>query len=272
VLRVLVGNLYDFDPMSNTVSKADMEEIDRWAMAKYADCAQRIVAAYDDYDYPAIYQLANTLITVDLSAFYVDVTKDRMYTFGAASKARRSGQTAMYRMAEGLARLLAPILSFTMDELWRTLPGPRSASVHLERFPDDVAEWVDADLLARWAALGNVRDQVNAVLEQRRQDKVIGGNLSATVRLESRADTLSLLRAYEAFLPTLFGVSQVSVVEIAEAGSTEPEAPSLTVVVGRADGIKCERCWRYVPEVGQNEAFKGICGRCVDALAGPGSR
>ena len=112
-----------------------MEEIDRWLLARYAECATRIVKAYDDYDYPTVFQAANQFITVDVSAFYVDVTKDRMYTFGASSEARRSGQTAMFVVVDGLARLLAPILSVTMDELWRGLPGQREPSVHMALFP-----------------------------------------------------------------------------------------------------------------------------------------
>ena len=127
VLRVLVANLYDFDPADESVPVARMEEIDRWLLARYAECATRIVKAYDDYDYPTVFQTANQFITVDVSAFYVDVTKDRMYTFGASSEARRSGQTAMFIVVDGLARLLAPILSVTMDELWRGLPGPARA-------------------------------------------------------------------------------------------------------------------------------------------------
>jgi isoleucyl-tRNA synthetase len=266
VLRVLVANLYDFAPASHLVPPASMEEIDRWAMAKYADCAERIVRAYDDYDYPAIYQLANTLVTVDLSAFYVDVTKDRMYTFGAASGARRSGQTAMYLIADGLARLLAPILSITMDELWRTLPGEREPSVHMTLFPHDLARWRNEPLLAQWAALGAVRTQVNVALEEKRQEKVIGANLSARVRLAAGGETRALLARYESFLPTLFGVSQVT---IGGAGDSGADAAGLSVAVERADGVKCDRCWRYVPEVSEDGEFKGLCLRCVDALAGP---
>ena len=181
VIRVLVANLYDFDPKDDSVPKARMLEIDRWALAKYADAAEQIVKAYDDYDYPAIFQIANQLITVDLSAFYVDVTKDRMYTFGAKSEARRSGQTAMFTIVDGLARLLAPILSVTMDELWRMLPGAREESVHMALFPRELDQWKDAALLERWAALADVRDQVNLQLEEKRKDKTIAANLSARV-------------------------------------------------------------------------------------------
>jgi isoleucyl-tRNA synthetase len=263
VLRVLMGNLYDFDPKDDSVPKPRMVEIDRWALAKYADAAERMVASYAEYDYPAVFHAANHLITVDLSAFYVDVTKDRMYTFGAKSEARRSGQTAMFLIVDGLARLLAPILSVTMDELWRLLPGDREASVHVALFPTDLAQWKDAPLLERWAALGTVRDQVNLQLEQKRQEKVISANLSAQVTLAASGQTAGLLSDYGEFLPTLFGVSNVRVEDrtVTDDG--------VEVAVEKADGIKCERCWRYVPEVSQSPELAGICSRCVDALAEP---
>ena len=123
--RILVANLYDFDPATDMVAPDRLEAVDRYALARYAEAAQRIVRAYDAYDFPIIFQSLNTLATVDLSAFYVDVTKDRMYTFGARSQGRRSAQTVMYLMADGLARLLAPILPVTADELWRFLPGSK---------------------------------------------------------------------------------------------------------------------------------------------------
>jgi isoleucyl-tRNA synthetase len=259
VLRVLVGNLDGFDPARAAVPLERMVEIDRWALAKYADAASRMVAAYADYDYPSIFQAANQLITVDLSAFYVDVTKDRMYTFGTRSEARRSGQTAMFLIVDGLARLLAPILSVTMDELWRNLPGEREASVHMALFPKDLDRFADAELVARWAGLSAIRDVVNVQLEQKRQDKTIAANLSARVRIEASGDRLRLLEQYVEFLPTLFGVSQVRLVPSAV------EPPLATVE--RADGVKCERCWRYVPDVAADGAFAGLCPRCVDALA-----
>ncbi|MEW6320403.1 MAG: isoleucine--tRNA ligase [Acidobacteriota bacterium] len=264
VLRVLAANLYDFDPATDAVPRAGMLEIDRWVMARYADAAARIVRAYDDYDYPTVYQTANQLITVDVSAFYVDVTKDRMYTFGARSEARRSGQTAMFHLVDGLARLLAPVLPFTMDELWRTLPGAREPSVHVALFPRDLDPWLAPDLVERWSRLGAVRDRVNVALEQKRKEKVIAANLSARVTLGAEGEALALLTAYLAELPTILGVSDVALVEAVGAGAT-PE--TVTVAVDRADGIKCDRCWRVVPEVSRAPEFQGLCPRCVDALA-----
>ncbi len=281
VLRVLVANLYDFDPASDAVPRSRMLEIDRWAMARYAEAAERIVEAYEDYDYPTVYQTANQLITVELSAFYVDVTKDRMYTLGRKSEARRSGQTSMFHIADGLARLLAPILPFTTDELWRTLPGDRDRSVHLARFPRDLQQWLAPDLIERWSQLSAVRDQVNVALERKRQEKLITASLSAKVRLEASGGTLALLQAYRDELATIFGVSQVTLhAGAAEGGGAEspepldaarggPKAASVTVVVEKADGVKCDRCWRYVPSVSAAPEFMGICDRCVDALTGP---
>jgi isoleucyl-tRNA synthetase len=264
VLRVLLANLYDFDPAADVLSRDQMLEVDRWAMARYAAVATRVVKAYEDYDYPAIYQAANQFITVDLSAFYVDITKDRMYTFGAKSDARRSGQTAMFYIVDGLARLLAPILPFTMDEVWRNLPGERAASVHLETFPTALDEWRDDGLLDRWTQLGTVRESVNAALEEKRQQKVITSNLSARVGLAASGALAQLLGQYRDDLPTLFGVSQVELDQTLTADGEE----GVRVRVDRADGVKCERCWRFVPSVNAD----GICGRCVEALAEPVSR
>ena len=265
VIRVLVANLYDFDPKDDALPKAKLLEIDRWALARYAEAAEKIVKAYEDYDYPGIFQAANQLITVDLSAFYVDVTKDRMYTFGAKSEARRSGQTAMFTIVDGLTRLLAPVLSVTMDELWRMLPGPREESVHMALFPRDLDQWKDAALLERWTALVAVRDQVNLQLEEKRKDKTIAANLSARVVVEAAGDTAKLLNAYRDFLPTLFGVSEVELKP--QAPSPTPDGPR--VVVERATGTKCERCWRYVPSVSAEPDRTGLCPRCVEALAEP---
>jgi len=264
VIRVLVANLYDFDPKDDSVPNAKMLEIDRYVLAKYADAAEKMIKAYDEYDYPAIFQIANQLITVDLSAFYVDVTKDRMYTYGAKSEARRSGQTAMFTIVDGLARLLAPVLSVTMDELWRMLPGEREESVHMALFPRELDQWKDAQLLERWAALVAVRDQVNLQLEERRKDKTIAANLSARVAIEAGDETAKLLNDYRDFLPALFGVSEV------ELKPASPQAPKpAAVAVDRATGTKCERCWRYVPEVSSEPDRTGLCPRCVEALAEP---
>jgi isoleucyl-tRNA synthetase len=261
--RILVANLYDFDPARDMVPLDKMEEVDRYALARFGEAAQRMIKAYDEYDFPTVFQSLNTLATVDLSAFYVDVTKDRMYTYGARSQARRSGQTAMYLMADGLSRLMAPILPFTSDELWRHTPGQRSESVHLEVFPT-VEHLLNPELVERWARLIAVRDTVNAALEEQRKTKVIGNSLSAKVRLAAQGAIGVLLHRYREQLPMLFIVSDVAL----DIGP-EDAADDVRVVVERAGGVKCERCWRYVPAVATEAERAGICDRCVEALAEP---
>ena len=277
VLRVLLGNLFDFDPSADTVPPSRMLEIDRWVMARYAGVVANILKAYDHCDYPTIYQEANAFITVDLSAFYVDITKDRMYTLGAKSEARRSGQTAMLFIVDGLARLLAPILPFTMEEVWHNLPGDRERSVHLALFPSDFASWENSALSERWKALRSIRDKVNVELENERQAKTISSNLSARIVLEFEGDALALLQQYQDSLPTLFGVSDVGVGPIqvssgfAGDGGSMVSPPS-NICVRKADGVKCDRCWRYVPSIRTDPDWAGICNRCVEALAEPVNR
>ena len=266
-LRYLLSNLHDFDPALDTVAPAQMEEVDRYILARYGDVANKIRNAYEAYDYSTIFQAVNAFITVDLSAFYADVSKDRLYTFAAGSKERRSAQTAMFVMTDGLARLLAPILSFSMDELWRYLPGTREESVHLSVFPagGDLDALIDRTLLDTWERLLRMRTAVNASLELLRKDKQIGTSLEAKVRLTASGEDLALLQRYEKQLPMLFIVSDVAVEH--NASATEDSKHDPGIIVSRAAGEKCARCWRYVPAISTNPADAGICDRCRDALA-----
>jgi isoleucyl-tRNA synthetase len=264
-LRYLASNLYDFNPATDRVPLEQRREVDRFVLSRYGATAAAVLRGYERYDYPGIFQTLNQFLTVDLSAFYADVSKDCLYTFAAGSPERRSSQTAMYEMADGLARLLAPILPVTADEMWRHVPGTREESVHLAEFPGDVERLVDADLDTRWTRLREIRDQVNGALETARQEKLIGTSLAAHVSLTAGGETAVLLRRYEAELPMLFIVSQVTL----ETTGTE----GITVAVTRADGEKCERCWRTVPDISREPLTNGLCSRCVDALGtGDGGR
>ena len=262
--RILAANLYDFDPQTDMVPIEALDAVDRFALSRYAEAASRILKAYDAYDFPTVFQTLNAFATVDLSAFYVDVTKDRMYTLAPASPSRRSTQTVMYRICDGLARLLAPVLPVTADDLWRHLPGPRSESVHLERFPD-VNGLADEAILGTWERLLAVRAEVNAALEDKRKSKEIGTSLGARVVLSARGPVAALVDQHRAELPMLFIVSDVTV----DAGPVEG-ADEVRVSVERAPGVKCDRCWRYVPSVSSEPDWAGICGRCIEALGGTG--
>ena len=267
-MRYLLANLYDFDPTADSVPETQLEEVDRYILARYADVAQRVLTAYDEYEFGAVSQLLVQFATVDLSSFYNDISKDRLYTFAARSSARRSAQTAMYLMADGLTRLLAPILSFTADELWRFLPGKREESVHVAVFPSsaELARFQDADLVSRWKQLVDVREQVLAEIEPLRKNKQIGSSLQAKVVLSATPAELALLERYVRELPMLFIVSDVEL----RAAPTDVEANSEArprVTIERAGGVKCERCWRYVPAVSSDPQWAGLCSRCQDALS-----
>jgi isoleucyl-tRNA synthetase len=247
-----------------------MEEVDRYILARYGEVGRRVLQAYEDYDYGTIFQAMNAFATVDLSAFYADVSKDRLYTFGARARERRSAQTAMYVIADGLTRLLAPILSFTADEVWRFLAGAREPSVHIALFPkaEDLQRLVDRDLLARWAKLTALRERVLAEIEPLRKDKRIGSSLQAKVVLTATAAELAFLEGYAKQLPMLFIVSEVELRSAPADVEAHTEATP-HVTIERAAGVKCERCWRYVPAVSREPEWAGLCERCQDALAEP---
>jgi isoleucyl-tRNA synthetase len=269
-LRYLAANLYDFDPTVDQVSLGDLEEVDRYILARYGELVTRILAAYESYEYGTIFQALNGFATVDLSAFYADVSKDRLYTFAARSRERRSAQTAMYLMADGLTRLMAPILSFTADELWRRLPGTREESVHLAEFPSaqSVSGWSDEALTARWDTLSRLRERVLAEIEPLRKNKQIGSSLQAKVVLTAVSQELDHLERMAADLPMLFIVSEVELrgaaPDLEKSGETQPR-----IEITRATGVKCDRCWRYVPSVSSEPEWAGLCSRCQEALAEP---
>jgi isoleucyl-tRNA synthetase len=256
-LRYLVANLYDFDPAAHALPVADLLEVDRYALARFAAAGLRMRAGYDAYEFASAFQAANTLATVDLSAFYFDVSKDRMYTFGATSRERRSGQTAMYLIADGLVRLIAPLLPVTADELWRALPGEREDSVHLAEFPAGLDALVDTALVERWERLIRVREAVLPAIEAQRQQKTLGQSLEAHVALTAAGETFDLLDRYRQDLPMLFIASSVSL---------EREGSEVSVAVTRVGGEKCPRCWRYVDRTVPDEAYQGLCERCADAV------
>jgi isoleucyl-tRNA synthetase len=260
-MRYLVANLYDFDPSSDAVPVPRMEEVDRYVLARYGELARRLVAAYDAYDYPTIFQAVNSFTTVDLSALYNDISKDRLYTFGARSRERRSAQTAMYMIADGLTRLLAPLVPVTADQLWASLPNRKAASVHIARFPEsgELLALADSELVQRWNQLVTVRELVLAEIEPLRKDKQIGSSLQAKAVVAAPRALLELLQRHATDLPMLFIVSSVEL---------RPSGDDRTVVtIERAGGVRCDRCWRYVPAVSSDPEWEGLCERCQDALA-----
>jgi isoleucyl-tRNA synthetase len=246
-----------------------MEEVDRYILARYAEVATRVLAGYEEYEYGPISQALTQFATVDLSSFYNDISKDTLYTLAPGSPERRSAQTALYLMVDGLTRLLAPILSFTADELWRHTPGGREESVHMALFPAaaDLEALADPALVERWNTLVSLRERVLAEIEPLRKNKQIGSSLQAKVVLSATTRELPLLEQYAKQLPMLFIVSEVEVrpapADVEAAAEALPR-----VTIERAAGVKCERCWRIVPTVSSDPATAGLCDRCRGALAG----
>ena len=262
--RFALGNLDGFDPARDAVALAELDELDRWALSELDRVVERALEGYQSYEFHTVYHALYNFCTVTLSARYFDIIKDRLYTAAPKSRARRSAQTALNYIADALARLLAPLLVFTADEVWENLPefktGALPPSVHLAEFPVARRDR-DAGLQTRWERLFEVRDAVLRALEEARTAKLIGSGLEAHVRLAAERKTFDLLEQYRAELRYLFIVSQVSVTLLAEGED------GVRVVVERAGGQKCERCWNYSERVGEFTRYPTVCERCVEALA-----
>jgi isoleucyl-tRNA synthetase len=258
-----LANLYDFDPRRDTVDEADLEEVDRYALARHRQLVSRVREAYASYEFHVVYHQLVQYCAVDLSSFYLDVLKDRLYCDPAGGRRRRSSQTVLHRILEDLARLMAPVLPFTADEVWPLVPGPRAESVHAAFFPAE--EGADDLVLARWAALLDVRAAVTKALEEARAAKRIASSLEARVEIRGRAPVLAPLEAHEekssVFPGNLANLFIVSRVDLAVADA-------LAVEVGRALGEKCERCWTYSEQVGRLPVHPGVCQRCAVILEG----
>ena len=260
--RYLLGNLYDYDPAADAVAEADMEPLDRWALETTARAGRRILKAYDEYEFHVAFHTLYQLFTVEMSAVYLDVLKDRLYCSAKASRLRRSAQTALFRILKDSLALMAPILPFTSEEAWEAMPAfpGKTDSVHLGLFPAFEGAGLDAALFEEMEALMAVREGVLKELEKAREEKRIGTSLEAAVTLSAPADLGPLLKKHEASLPALFIVSAVAL--------KEGSGPGLEVEVGRAPGEKCERCWNFSTGVGASRAFPTVCPRCAAVLEG----
>jgi len=259
--RYMLGNLSGFDPDADAVPAAEMAEFDQWILLRAEHLVERCRAWYDEFEFHKVYHNAYAFATVDLSSIYFDVLKDRLYTYAPRSHARRSAQTALYRLLDALVRLLAPIMSFTCEEVWTHMG--RTGSVHTAWFPEPAELSAGLDEAARkraadWDRLMEVRGNVLKSLETARNEKLIGAPLEARVRLSADGDLYPLLERYARHLPALFIVSQV---DLDNAGGE-----ALGVRVERADGTKCQRCWKYTTDVGSDARFPTVCGGCADAL------
>jgi isoleucyl-tRNA synthetase len=258
--RFLLGNLNGFDPKRDRVPETELLPLDRYMLARTRELTENILGWYERFEFHRVYHAVNEFAIVDLSSFYLDVLKDRMYTFAPTSQERRSAQTVLWQITETLVRLVAPILSFTADEVWEHLPAVegREASVHLAQFPAPAAIFSEdpAPLLEEWKQIFGLRDAAMVKLEEARQEKRIGKGLEAEVEVRVQCHQLAVLRRYASSLKEILNVSKVTVIE----------DHSQTVTALPASGTKCARCWNFMPEVSNYGIWQNVCTRCQDAL------
>ncbi|GAB4311135.1 MAG: isoleucine--tRNA ligase [Candidatus Sumerlaeia bacterium] len=268
--RFLLGNLADFHVETDSVPVEQMGELDRWALWQLAQLVRRVTDAYDEYEFHKVYYLTHQFCVVQMSALYLDVVKDRLYCEGPSDPRRRATQTVLWHITNTLARLLAPVLPHTTDEVWEAA-GFSPESVHLSDFPEAPDRWLDFPESSAWERLLEVREAVARRLEALRRGKIIGHSLDAAVTLRAPAGPLfDLLKRYSSQLAELFIVSQCCVEAVtersggpAEAGET---ALNLDVDVQKATGGKCARCWMISPSIGQSPEYPDVCPRCEDVL------
>ena len=272
--RFLLSNLDDFDPAQHAVDSEDLLALDRWVMDRAFTLQEEVKTAYETYQFQHIYQKVHHFCVIDLGGFYLDIIKDRQYTAKADGLARRSAQTAMYHVLEALTRWLAPIISYTADEIWQYLPGGRSESVFLETWYQGLIKLDDDSAFNRefWQKVMAVRAAVGKELEKSRAKGDIGSSLNAEIELYCNAEFFDVLKQLSNELHFIFITSNASVMAEhnapEEAIQTEIEGIKLKVVVSEHD--KCVRCWHQRPDVGKQEEHPELCGRCVENVAGDG--
>ncbi len=276
-LRYLLGNLHDFDCKVDQVPVNEMLELDRYILHRFNMLREKILTAYENYEFHTVYHSFSNFCIVELSAFYLDILKDRLYTYPVGSRGRRSGQTALHILLTGMVKLIAPILSFTAEEVWRYLP-PMSVdeeSVHLSQFPDPSNVVFDEDLAKRWEFLVVLKGEVSKALEVSRRNKVIGHSLDSVVKLELPDEYKEMVAKFEGELKYIFIVSKVELVDRLDSDGevfASEVLQGVKVFSERHPGIKCERCWHYFsPEAKEGKAGNEICPRCEDHLQASGA-
>ncbi|MBR2152967.1 MAG: isoleucine--tRNA ligase [Clostridia bacterium] len=265
--RFILGCIGDFNPDVNAVSDDKLKDIDIWALNALNNLIEKVTKGYEKYEYYNVYHAIHHFCVVDMSNFYLDVIKDRLYSEKADSETRHAAQTVIYKVLETLTLLVAPILAFTSEEIWGYMPHSASQDARhalYNEFPKTFEVKVDDEFIARWDRIHQIRDDVKKALENARNEKVIGSSLDAKVTLFAEGEILDFVKGVEDILPAVFIVSQV---EIAEGeGAFKGDVEGLSVSVAKAEGEKCERCWIYSDTVGSDSEHPTLCSRCAGVL------
>ncbi|WP_302855826.1 isoleucine--tRNA ligase [Phascolarctobacterium faecium] len=267
-IRYILGNTNDFNYETDKVEFKDMLELDRWALMHMQLLKKEVSAAYESYDFHVLYHAIHNFCSVEMSSYYLDILKDRLYAYKADSFERRSAQTAMYEIMLDLVVMIAPVLSFTMEEVWQFMKKTASMpeSVFMMPWPECKEEYIDEALESKWDNFIEIRSEITRVLEGARRAKTIGHSLDAKVELHATGEALAILRSVEGDLATLLIVSQAKLVEGLAGGVEATGREDLKVTVQAAEGEKCERCWIYSDTVGKDAEHPTVCARCAAAL------
>ena len=269
--RYILGNIHDFNPESDMVNFKDMLEIDKYALVKLNAVTEKALKAYEDYEYHILYHTIHNFCVVDMSNFYLDIIKDRLYTEKKDSFERRSAQSAMYLVLDSLVKLLAPVLAFTTEEIWASMPHTKeddTYSVIFNDMPKFKEELNDKALLEKWERISKIKDAVAKGLELARGEKIIGHSLGASVTLYADGELYEFLKSIENDLETILIVSNVELKGLDEASDaiTSDDIEGLKIKVSSAEGEKCERCWMIKTSVGEDSEHPTLCHRCAEAL------
>ena len=267
-IRYILGNTNDFNYETDKVEFKDMLELDRWALMHMQLLKKEVSAAYESYDFHVLYHAIHNFCSIEMSSYYLDILKDRLYAYKADSFERRSAQTAMYEIMLDLVVMIAPVLSFTMEEVWQFMKKPASMpeSVFMMPWPECKEEYINEALESKWDNFIEIRSEITRVLEGARRAKTIGHSLDAKVELHATGEALAILRSVEGDLATLLIVSQAKLVEGLAGGVEATGREDLKVTVQAAEGEKCERCWIYSDTVGKDAEHPTVCARCAAAL------
>ncbi len=265
--RFILGNISDFNPNIDMVAEANLEEIDHWALMRLDEVVKTCREAYDNFEYHIIFHAIHNFCVIDMSNFYLDVLKDRLYVEAKNSATRRAAQTTMYKILDTVARLVSPILAFTADEIWQFMPHTDDVDarhVVYNTIPDAKGEY-DEEFMARWAKIHEMRDDVKKALELARADKVIGASLDAKVVLYAEGELYDFAESVKDILPTVFMVSDFELVR-GSGGNFVGEIEGMSVTATHAGGEKCARCWSFGATVGKDADHPTICERCANVI------
>jgi isoleucyl-tRNA synthetase len=270
--RYILGNINDFNPDIDMVAYEELEELDKWALLKLASLVKKVDEAYSTYEFHLMFHAIHNFCVVDMSNFYLDIIKDRLYTSKSDTKDRRAAQSVMYEILDTLIRMLVPVLAFTSEEVWQYMPHKAAddrESIQLNDWPELKEKYLDTKLDEKWNEILNLRTDVSKALEMARANKVIGHSLNAKVTIFADGKSLEFIKSLEKDLITIFIISDFELKSLADAPAeaiSGEAVQGIKIAVSQASGEKCERCWMYSESVGKHDDHPSLCSRCASVV------